>query len=220
MGKPRLLDLFCKAGGTTKGYQRAGFYVVGVDIKKQPRYCGDEFFQADAFEYAAEHGSEFDAIHASPPCQGYSVGTGFGHKRDVPKLINEVRGLLKKTGLPFIIENVMGARRHMRNPVMLCGSMFGLQIVRHRLFEVSFECEQPWHSCHGPELDRDLVSVTAHGPPPRWYRKNPGKKFSLQIWKDAMGVDWMIRDELRDAIPPLYTELIGRQLMRIIKGQQ
>ena len=207
--KPKLLDLFCGAGGCSVGYARAGFEVVGVDIEPQLRYPF-EFHQADAMPFPLEG---FDVIHASPPCQGYSVGTGFGHKRLVPRLIGEVRQLLSQTGKPFVIENVMGAKRAMSNPIMLCGAMFGIGVVRHRLFETSFQCCQPDHNCHGKEVDRDLVSVTAHGPPPRWYKKNPGKTFSLQIWKDAMGIDWMTRDELRDAIPPIYTEFIGKQLL-------
>ncbi len=216
--RPRLLDLFCKAGGAGQGYADAGFEVVGVDIETQPRYPF-EAIKADALEMLQSGPLHFDAVHASPPCQGYSVGTGFGHKRQVPKLIGEIRELLIKTGLPFVIENVMGAKAHLRSPIMLCGAMFGIGVVRHRLFETSFPCSAPEHRCHGKEVDRDLVSVTAHGPPPRWYKKNPGKTFSLQIWKDAMGIDWMTRDELRDAIPPTYTEYLGKQLMNVIQGK-
>lgn len=205
----RLLDLFCGAGGAAMGYSRAGFEVVGVDLHKQPRYPF-EFHQADALTFPLDG---FDAIHASPPCQGYSVGTGFGDRRKPPQLIAEVRNLLRASGKPYIIENVMGAKEHMYSPIMLCGSMFNIGVVRHRLFESNFPLACQPHKCHGPEVDRDLVSVTAHGPPPRWYKKNPGAKFSLKVWKDAMGIGWMIRDELREAIPPAYTEHVGRQLM-------
>ena len=213
--KPRLLDLFCGAGGCSVGYARAGFDVVGVDIAPQPRYMFD-FCQTDAFEYVDKHGLEVDVIHASPPCQGYSVGNGFGSKVTTPRLIAECRNRLTATNRPFVIENVIGAKREMANPVMLCGAMFGIGVVRHRLFETNFVLDQPAHVCHGKDVDRDLVSVTAHGPPPRWYKKNPGIRFHLKIWKDAMGIDWMIRDELREAIPPVYTEYIGEQLLTIL----
>lgn len=200
----KALDLFCGAGGATKGLQRAGFHVTGVDIRPQPRYCGDAFVQADAMSFPL---AGYDFIWASPPCQGYSVGTGFGDRRKPPRLIGAMRERL--AGYSCVIENVMGARREMINPVMLCGAMFQLGVVRHRLFECSFPLHAPPHKCHGPEVDRDLVSVTAHGPPPRWYRKNPGAKFRVKIWHDAMGISWMTRNELREAIPPAYSEYIA-----------
>jgi DNA (cytosine-5)-methyltransferase 1 len=215
--RPLLLDLFCKTGGAAKGYWLAGFDVIGVDIEPQPRYPY-RFVQADALRPPFDL-RMFDAIHASPPCQGYSVGAGFGHKRQVPRLIEDVRNLLAASGRPWIIENVMGAKKFLQSPIMLCGAMFGLGVIRHRLFETSFPCQAQEHRCHGKEIDRDLVSVTGHGPPPRWYKRNPGKVFSVQIWKDAMGIDWMTRDELRDAIPSAYTHHLGKQLLRHLKGE-
>lgn len=135
--KPRLLDLFCGAGGCAKGYQRAGFHVTGVDIKPQPRYCGDEFHQADALEYLAAHGREFDAIHASPPCQRYTMAQNAAKNADAhPDLVDPVRDLLLSTRKPWIIENVVGAP--LKNPAVLCGLSFGLKVRRHRLFETSF----------------------------------------------------------------------------------
>jgi len=202
------LDLFCCAGGATKGLQRAGFHVTGIDIRPQPRYCGDAFVQGDALTFPLDG---FDFIWASPPCQGYSVGTGFGDRAKPPRLIAEVRKRLR----PYasVIENVMGAKAHLYNPVMLCGAMFNLGVVRHRLFEASFPLLPPPHKCHGKEVDRDLVSVTAHGPPPRWYRRHPGATFNIKTWHDAMGIDWMTRNELREAIPPAYAEFIGRAFL-------
>jgi hypothetical protein len=215
-GKPALLDLFSGAGGAARGYQQAGFCVLGVDINPQPHYIGCGFHQADALTFPLDG---FDVIHASPPCQDYSVGTGFGHKAQVPRLIAPTRERLLLTRVPWVIENVVGARMHLRESVELCGSMFGLGLVRHRRFEMPwYSAWPPPHVCWSNDLDRDAVSVTAHGPPPRWYRKNPGKKWSIQVWRDAMGIDWMTRDELREAIPPAYTEWIGRQLLAAIES--
>jgi SAM-dependent methyltransferase len=152
LAKPRLLDLFCGAGGAAKGYQRAGFYVVGVDIKPQPHYCGDEFHQGDALTYPLEG---FDAYHASPPCQGYSIMLNLPWLRDkkYPMLIQPVRELLLAVGKPYIIENVGGARyRTSRQDglkaAFLCGQMFGLPIFRHRYFETNWFWMQPGHPKH------------------------------------------------------------------------
>jgi hypothetical protein len=140
--KPRLLDLFCGAGGAAMGYQEAGFYVVGVDVKPQPNYCGDEFFHEDALA-VLESGLElpgpaFDAIHASPPCQHYANVTAWrGNQDDHPDLIAPTRKLLEATRLPYVIENVR--TRELRGDHMLCGSMFGLPLRRHRYFETN------WH---------------------------------------------------------------------------
>jgi DNA (cytosine-5)-methyltransferase 1 len=134
----RLLDLFCGAGGAAMGYHRAGFdEIVGVDIEPQPRYPF-AFFQGDALEYCAAHGSEFDAIHASPPCQAYTrMARGLlesqGRGREYPDLIHATRSALHLAGVVSVIENVPGAP--LLGPVMLCGSSFGLLVQRHRLFE-------------------------------------------------------------------------------------
>lgn len=129
---PRLLDAFCGAGGCTKGYQRAGFHVVGVDVRPQARYCGDGFIQGDALEFIASHGHEFDAIHASPPCQAHSALRNMWNAQKHPDLIPQTRTLLQTVGLPFVIENVPGAP--LENAplwgawrLMLCGTMFDLQ---------------------------------------------------------------------------------------------
>lgn len=133
MRKPRLLDLFCKAGGAGYGYWQAGFDVVGVDIEPQKRYPFT-FIQADALEYLARHGGEYDAIHASPPCQAFSKmkNPDKAHRKAHPDLVDPVRELLMRTGRPYIIENVPGAP--LLSPVTLCGSQFGLKVYRHRVF--------------------------------------------------------------------------------------
>src|SRR5260221_245774 len=120
--KPRLLDLCCKAGGATRGYQLADYHVTGVDIDPQPHYIGDAFFQADAIEFLCEHGNEYDLIHVSPPCQRYSKITPVAHKSLYPDMIAEFRSYLQVLGKPYIIENVEDARRLLVKPVMLCGS--------------------------------------------------------------------------------------------------
>ena len=145
--KTRLLDLFSGAGGCARGYQNAGFYVVGVDIEPQPRYCGDEFVQADALEYLAQHGHEFDVIHAGPPCQAYcKAATSWWPEREWPDLIPATQEALRETGKPYVIENVPGAP--LRNPLLLCGTMFPpLKIVRHRLFECNPPIWFPPYPC-------------------------------------------------------------------------
>jgi hypothetical protein len=158
--KPRLLDLFCGAGGCARGYQRAGFYVVGVDNRPQPRYAGDEFVQADALEYVRDHGHEFDAIHASPPCQGYSDGANNIHGRPTTRCRSPTCArLLEATGLPYVIENVEGARKHMRDPVTVCGLSLGLNVRRHRLFECNFPS---WSAVRRPPR-RLAARLRSHG---------------------------------------------------------
>lgn len=207
--KPRLLDLFCKAGGCTKGYQRAGFYVVGVDIEPQPRYCGDEFVQADALEYVRKYGHEFDAIHASPPCQAYSVTSNMPWVGEYPQLIEPVRELLQETGKPYVIENVVGAPL---DGITLCGTMFGLKLFRHRIFETSWFMLGIPHAPHTEQIGRNgFVCMAGHGDSGRG--RIPADHRSVQAWKRAAGIDWMTRDELAEAIPPAYTEYIGSYLM-------
>lgn len=212
--KPVLLDLFCGAGGAAVGYARAGFNVVGVDIRPQPRYPF-KFIQDDAIKFAAEHASEYDAIHASPPCQGYSV-IRFSSE-NYPRLIAEVREILASTGKPYAIENVEGAKREMLNYVTLCGSMFGLRVRRHRLFECNpvllFSPASCNHSLRvvkkgrAPDPEKHLAAIYGH--------------FSNQEYaREAMGIDWMNRDELGESIPPSYTEFVGAHLLRAVSVQQ
>jgi len=207
----RLLDLFCGAGGAAKGYQRAGFYVVGVDIKPQPRYCGDEFVQADALEYAREHGHEFDALHASPPCQDYIL-SGTVAKSRHPRLVPATQDLLTAIGLPYVIENVPGAP--LRPTFVLCGSMFGLAVRRHRLFE----CSHAFGLLPACDHSRPIAGVygNAHGKRGAWPGMLPS---DLETWSRAMGVDWMEPRELSQAIPPAYTEYIGKQLIQHLQAE-
>lgn len=213
MAKPILLDAFSGAGGCSRGYQMAGFHVVGVDIEPQPRYIGDEFVQGDALEFIAKHGREFDAVHASPPCQGYSVTANMPWVGDYPKLIEPVRELLQATGKPYVIENVIGAPLH--NPIMLCGTHFGLKVFRHRLFETSWFMLNLPHVPHRERIGRNgYVCVAGHGDSGRGYV--PADHRTSAAWKRGMSIDWMTMSELAQAIPPAYTAYIGQYLMEHI----
>ena len=206
--KLRLLDLFSGAGGAAVGYHRAGFEVVGVDIAPQPHYPF-EFHQADALEYCAAHGAEFDAIHASPPCQAYSV-TRTIWKKDYPMLIEPTRKLLSSIGIPYVIENVMGAA--MPYHVVLCGKSFGLKVYRHRRFETSFMIWQPEHLPHDDEGLWENNTISRNG-----FVGVYGHFANREYAKQAMGIDWMSADELAEAIPPCYTEYIGVYLREFIE---
>jgi DNA (cytosine-5)-methyltransferase 1 len=220
----KLLDLFCCGGGAARGYAAAGFQVTGVDLEPQPAYPY-AFHQGDALEYLAAHGHAFDLIHASPPCQGYSRHVSSRASewvptlgKDEPRLIAAVRELLDTIGKPYVIENVMGARSDMRADLTLCGTMFGLPIARHRLFEASFPIAQPEHPpCRGVAKAyaaergwayRDM-SVTGKG-------RHAG---TSDRWKEILGIDpaaAMTQHNLAECIPPAYTEYIGRQVMEYI----
>lgn len=211
MSRPRLLDLFCCAGGAAMGYHRAGFEVTGVDIKPQPDYPFG-FWQTDVLEYLDDHLGVFDAIHASPPCQGYSTITPDKSKH--PKLINQVREIIEPYDIPYVIENVPGAKAHLRNPVRLCGSSFGLAVRRHRLFESNIPLTVP--PC--AHSNQAAVGVYGSHPDSREYLRPDGtrrgrKARSLEEAQSAMGIDWMDWTHLKEAIPPAYTEHIGRQLI-------
>lgn len=210
--RPRLLDLFCGAGGCSVGYHRAGFDVVGVDHKPQPRYPF-EFHQADALKFLAEHGREFAAIHASPPCQRFSKGTKRwkGRSDTHPDLVGPTRELLGRSRLPWVIENVVCAP--LRNAVMLCGTMFGLKVFRHRLFESSILLMAPTHPRHnGTTGAHRGYSTAASGR--NGYVCVAGHNFERQAASEAMGIHWMgSRYELAQAIPPAFTEFVGRQLL-------
>lgn len=210
--KPRLLDLFCGAGGAAMGYHRAGFDVVGVDIKPQPRYPF-KFWQMDALDvlWLLRHddghwnSDHFDAIHASPPCQAYSNAQGI-QKNEHPDLIPPTRALLWDTGLPYVIENVEGAP--LIQPVVLEGQFFrGLRTSRPRLFETNWPLRQPEIPPRPPH--------TKMGRPPKKgeFMHVVGNFSGADEGRKAMGIDWMTRDELREAIPPAYTEFVGAQLL-------
>jgi len=187
------------------GYHRAGFDVVGVDIAPQKNYPF-EFHQADALEYLAAHGCEFDAIHASPPCQRYSIGTQRWNPEDYPDMVADVRHLLDATWKPYVIENVTRAPLVKSRSVILCGTMFGLNVIRHRAFESNLLLfGNAYHPKHPPR--GEFVTCAGHG--------GNGSN-AYKVWCGAMGIDWMTKDELAQAIPPAYTEYIGRQLLETL----
>ena len=211
--RPRLLDLFCGAGGAAMGYYRAGFDVVGVDIKPQSRYPF-EFHQGDALEYCAAHGAEFDVIHASPPCQAYTMAQNAAkNAHNHPDLVAVTRITLQATGKPWIIENVVGAP--LVDPFMLCGLSFGLQVKRHRLFETSFFVLAPHCQCK----DADYFVIFGHEVRNRRHGQAAGRKNNIAAGRKAMGIDWMTRAELSQAIPPAYTECIGTQLLQALNHE-
>lgn len=209
MTAPRLLDLFCGAGGAGMGYHRAGFEVIGVDINPQPNYPF-EFHRANALRTDVEW-ALFDAVHASPPCQRY-IRSGNVDRSKHPDLLGPTRTLLEASGLPWVIENVPGAP--MRADVLLCGSMFGLEVRRHRWFESNVSLP-PWV----PSCDHSRPVTGVYGHPHGADGAAPGMlPGDLTTWSRAMGIDWMSAPELANAIPPAYTEWIGRQLMTALEA--
>jgi DNA (cytosine-5)-methyltransferase 1 len=210
MCRPRLLDLFAGAGGSAVGYHRAGFEVVGVDHVPQPRYPF-RLVVTDALEYLRGRGREFDVVHASPPCQRYSVGARrWPHRgRHHPDLVGAIRAALEACGRPWVIENVVGAP--LRRPVLLCGTMFGLRIYRHRCFEASFVLFAPDHRRHRETTGSHRGYSSGHP-----FVCVAGHNFRLAEASAAMGIDWMrTRAELANALPPAYTHFLGRQLLRL-----
>lgn len=204
--KLTLLDLFCGAGGASMGYHQAGFEVVGVDIKPQPRYPF-EFHQADALNYPLDG---FDVIHASPPCQAYTR-TNAAHRYKHLDLINITRKRIKSK--PYIIENVQEARHLLKQPIMLCGSMFNLPIQRHRYFEIHPLVMFLMPSCnHKP----NTVYITGT---PRPKDGSPRKDPPAAVRREAMETPWMTIKNMDEAIPPTYTKFIGEHLIKnIAKG--
>lgn len=284
--KPRALDLFCGAGGATKGLQMAGFHVTGVDISSQPRYCGDVFHQTDALKFPLDG---FDFIWASPPCQAHSVLRALQKGKEYPDLIPATRERLVGSGLHYAIENVEGAPLGASGYlIMLCGTMFGLEtadghaeLQRHRLFETSFSiplrpaCQHNSRaisvyghkgmpglsnerkkvltvvghtpvdntggrrhclsvtgngmgqrvsksraviSVHGGHaIDRKrAITVTGNTAQTNTVRNRDREVFSTQDARDAMGIDWMGMKGLSQAIPPAYSEFIGRQVLNVL----
>jgi DNA (cytosine-5)-methyltransferase 1 len=207
----KALDLFCGAGGATKGLQMAGFHVTGVDLSPQPRYCGDAFFQGDALEFPLEG---YDFIWASPPCQRYTPGAAkWGTSENHPHLIPPIRERLLSAGTPFVIENVAAARKHLRNPIMLCGTMFDLGVFRHRLFESSFLMLQPTHHTHTGKIgDGKYQTVTGHAGGSS--KRDGWKAGGVAEWRLAMGIAWMVGDELAESIPPAYSKYIAERFLQ------
>lgn len=194
----RLLDLYCCAGGAAKGYARVGYDVTGVDIQPRKHYPYP-MIVGDALQYLTEHGNEYDVIHASPPCQGYSAVTRY-KPSNAPLYIPVLRELLRSIGKPYIIENVVGAP--LIHPVTLCGVYFGLRVLRHRLFESNVPIAQPPHIKHGDTSQYVRAHINFD---------------SYRVAAPAMGIDWpMSRPELREAIPPAYTQYIGQEVRKYI----
>jgi len=217
----KALDLCCSAGGITKGLQRAGFWVMGVDIKPQPRYCGDAFKLADALTFPLDG---YDLIHASPPCQSYSHMRHAPGAKGAPMLIGAIRERLEATSALWCIENVEAAAPFMRNPITLCGSMFGLgaqgcRLQRHRLFECNFPVTQP--PCRHDS--RPVIGV--YGGHARKRASSAGGRGTRDVWEgghkaaasQALGIDWMTLSEMSESIPPSYAEYIGRAAMSHLK---
>ena len=228
--KPRLLDLFCGAGGAAMGYHRAGFEVVGVDNKPMSRFPF-EFHQDDALYYLRHHGREFEAIHASPPCQAYSI-TKNAHNKEHPDLVPETLDLLQEIGVPWVCENVIGAP--LPDAITLCGSMFDLtawdhyinqrvQLKRHRLFQSS-EFLMPPGPC------RHIKGMRVGGVYGGAWRKNKTLDPTVKrtggyappddVQRELMGIDWMTRQQLNQAIPPVYTEWLGKQLIERLAAKE
>lgn len=203
----RALDLYCCAGGATRGLQLASYHVTGVDINPQPRYCGDQFIQADCM--AVDWGG-YDLIWASPPCQRYSRLTPKTHKESHPDLLPVVLKRLRNQETPYIVENVAGTQHMMRNPIFLCGTMFGLNIWRHRWFEIGNSnaffllplCNHLGHPV--------LISGVS-----RWFAAS-GKRYEYRHAEktSAIGIDWMTTAEIDEAIPPIYSKFLAEQIDR------
>jgi len=212
----KLLDLYCKAGGASMGYQQAGFEVTGIDIKKQKRYPF-EFIQADALEVMKDlnYLRSFDVITASPPCQTHSITQHLrnaqGKSTDKIDLIPQTREALVLSGKPYVIENVKGAP--LIDPIQLCGSSFGLKVRRHRIFESNMEllgstCD---HKAQGRP-------VGVYGSMRDEIPKGGKTATSIEEAREAMGINWMLWGDLVEAIPPVYTEFIGKQLITKFAG--
>lgn len=216
----RVLDLFCKAGGSARGIRSAfpDAEIIGIDIEQQPRYpfC---FVQMDALHFEPTRGY-FDFVWASPPCQ---FGTGMQHLGKArngsypvhPNLIDPIRKKILSWDLPYVIENVYQARKFLKNPIMLCGTQFDLKVYRHRVFESNVLLLAPQHKPH-----HDQTPSAGNGLSPKGFISVCGTggvrgmnaKQIVSCWSDAMNIHWMNRAELAEAIPPAYSEYIARQI--------
>jgi DNA (cytosine-5)-methyltransferase 1 len=239
----KALDLFCKAGGASMGLYQAGFDVTGVDIEPQSNYPF-RFEQADAMSFPlatcefiggsqdhypeicdrcgkpwkhADHRS-YDFIWASPPCQAHTRLNGINGNQ-YRDYIPQLRERLDQSGIPYVIENVMGAP--LKSPAILCGSMFGLRVWRHRLIEHSFPLAAL--TCRHSEFPNPIDVTGTGGPCSK--RTTPGGGFhnkpkNLDEAQAAMGIDWMTRKELSQAIPPAYSKYIGEFAMKHLEASR
>jgi DNA (cytosine-5)-methyltransferase 1 len=228
----RLLDLFCGGGGAAMGYHRAGFEIVGVDIMPQPRYPF-KFVKADALMYAVAFGRQFDIIHASPPCLYHTrLQKIHQNKKGHRDHIKSTRNVLKWIRIPYVIENVPGARRELIDPIMLCGTMFSLetkdgnQLQRHRFFEcpglpliLTPPCRHLSGSMIGVHGGRQhpkrRKTVGVYGSSGGSSKRDSRKMFGMNARREVMQIDWMTRDELNQAIPPAYTEWLGKKMIEV-----
>lgn len=223
--RPRMLDLYCGRGGAGMGYHLAGWDVTGVDLADQPEYPF-EFHRADALDYLRRHVTEYDFVHASAPCQFYAWGTPKARRALYPSdHIAQVREICDEAAVPLVMENTPRAEREYRHPrlmvdeddteglfvqrpITLCGLMFGLPLIRHRVFEVGGMVSPLAHVKHtGKVADGDYVTVAGHG------GDNAPGNYSLESWQRAMAIPWARSHEgLAQAIPPAYTWYIGNQV--------
>jgi DNA (cytosine-5)-methyltransferase 1 len=238
MSRPVLLDTYCGQGGASWGYYQAGYDVVGVDLNPANgnRYPF-EFHTGDAVEFIRLYGHQFDAIHASPPCQSYSIATaGNQAARDkYPRLIAATRAALQATGRPWVIENVEQARSELVDPLLLCGRMFGLGaddadgvplvLDRHRLFESNTPISAPAHPKHGAQQVAGVYGGSRRSSKPnatpaddrhaaRYERKGGYVPRSKTVQQALLGIDWMTVRGMQESIPPAYSRHIGAQLLQ------
>ena len=215
--EPWILDTYCCAGGATCGYQRAGFRVAGVDRVARRNYCGDALIQADVLEVLndVEFVRAFVLAAGSPPCQyGTDLAKQWGTQDRHENLIPQTRELMLASGVPYVIENVETNLADLVDPIVLCGEMFDLGVFRHRGFEAGngITLAAPPHPEHRGRIgDGKYVTVTGK---PGGSSKRDGIQHGRKAdWQRAMGIDWMTVREMAQAIPPAYTEFIGRQVM-------
>lgn len=223
MRQGTIIDLCCGAGGASAGYDRAGFKIIGVDLHPQPRYPY-EFVQQDVIEFldiwwrqrGAPWWRDVVAVHASPPCQRWSDATGVsGVREDWPDLISPIRDRLREMDLPYVIENV--PRAPLRDPVTLCGTMFPseLAVIRHRAFETNWPLPQPTHPDRHPLVytrDRRKAHYGKLDEATSFVQVTGGGNCSVRRAREAMGIAWMTKAELNEAIPPAYTAYVGWHL--------
>lgn len=230
-----MVDLFSGAGGTAMGFwQAAPFNIVGVDKQEQPHYPFT-FRRDDAMELLSKRVDVFknwaDVVNVAPPCQGYSITSSL-HNYEYPLLITPIRELLTAIDIPYVIENVEEARWDMKDPIMLCGSSFGLRVRRHRLFESNMPlkglpCDHRWQDEHRPyrihvsagrnkdgwrKSGIQPVHGSGHNHPSSNTPDEITSHRSLFYKSVAMGIDWMSNEEINQAIPPAYTRYLGGQV--------